>query len=130
MVKSHLRDYWGWTNVSVFSLSDLGLDWKTWDSARLGDPLYQRRGAVSQELCRPGAASSYLGEYWSSFTHGLLTEALVDGPFANGWFMQLFGPEEGQLQREFTYLKQIKAMNIERPPWIHSIVGLDFKTNG
>eukprot|EP00747_Dinoflagellata_sp_TGD_P101754 gnl/TRDRNA2_/TRDRNA2_168448_c0_seq1.p1 gnl/TRDRNA2_/TRDRNA2_168448_c0~~gnl/TRDRNA2_/TRDRNA2_168448_c0_seq1.p1 ORF type:complete len:507 (+),score=46.35 gnl/TRDRNA2_/TRDRNA2_168448_c0_seq1:117-1637(+) len=124
LLKTYLRGAWGWKKVSVFSATQLGVG-SLAESARDKwlRPAYQRRGAVSQALCKPGFASSYLGEWWSSFTHGILTTALVDGPFKDGWYMQIFGPEDKfpHYQTNWNYHRQVRAMNVTPPHWIQRI---------
>eukprot|EP00747_Dinoflagellata_sp_TGD_P128957 gnl/TRDRNA2_/TRDRNA2_174612_c0_seq20.p1 gnl/TRDRNA2_/TRDRNA2_174612_c0~~gnl/TRDRNA2_/TRDRNA2_174612_c0_seq20.p1 ORF type:complete len:204 (-),score=14.71 gnl/TRDRNA2_/TRDRNA2_174612_c0_seq20:59-670(-) len=118
---------WGWqkNTFSIFTMHDL-------EGTLIEDVMgflgtaFSRRGAISKVLCGAEYAASFVGEYWSGFPHGLLAKALVDGPFDNGYTVQLYGPRRmnGNIFNYMTanYVEQLRALNMRPPPWVH-IVG-------
>eukprot|EP00747_Dinoflagellata_sp_TGD_P128966 gnl/TRDRNA2_/TRDRNA2_174612_c0_seq30.p1 gnl/TRDRNA2_/TRDRNA2_174612_c0~~gnl/TRDRNA2_/TRDRNA2_174612_c0_seq30.p1 ORF type:complete len:206 (-),score=23.68 gnl/TRDRNA2_/TRDRNA2_174612_c0_seq30:59-676(-) len=120
---------WGWEKgtFSVFTLQDLdGSEIPDGNDNAFFTDVYLRRGAISKMLCGEEFAASYVGEYWSGFTATLLAKALVDGPFDNGYTVQVYGPRRthGRIMDYMTvnYVEQLRALNMRPPPWVH-IVG-------
>merc|ERR1712129_112006 len=81
----------------TFSLQDIGdlkgLAGKTFASREQQDwygACYAYRAALSWQLCAPGYAQSYAGEYWSGFTMGLLRYALANPDLRANWTATLF----------------------------------------
>ena len=96
-----LINKWGWQNdtFSVFNMYDLEGTWVDNYMDFLGDE-FTRRGAIAKVLCGPGYAASYIGEWWSGFSWQLLARALADGPFADGYTVQIYGPARLQVDRQ------------------------------
>ena len=119
-----LINKWGWQpdTFSIFSIYDLdGTELpRTQHNDYLGY-LYTTRAAMSKVLCGPEYAASYIGEWWSGFTSQLLARALADGPFANNYTIQLYGPAKPVNIFKFNYIEQMQALKMRPPPWVHII---------
>eukprot|EP00747_Dinoflagellata_sp_TGD_P128950 gnl/TRDRNA2_/TRDRNA2_174612_c0_seq13.p1 gnl/TRDRNA2_/TRDRNA2_174612_c0~~gnl/TRDRNA2_/TRDRNA2_174612_c0_seq13.p1 ORF type:complete len:205 (-),score=15.31 gnl/TRDRNA2_/TRDRNA2_174612_c0_seq13:171-785(-) len=129
LLEKLLIEEWGWQSgsFSIFTLNDLmDTEIPESDQNEFLQEHFVRRGAISKVLCGAEYAASFVGEYWSGFTHTLLAKALVDGPFANGYTVQLYGPRRvnGNIMNYMTanYMEQLRALNMRPPPWVH-IVG-------